>query len=101
MHDEPRAMRWAQRAAFAVSRATTQGHVCIALAALAERYGECADAVRAALLAGGGACDGSQVAADLLPLVIDREQRIYLARYFDYERRLAQALVARVKTPSG
>jgi exodeoxyribonuclease V alpha subunit len=101
MHDEPRATRWAQRAAFAVSRATTQGHVCIALAALAERYGESADTVRAALLASGVACDGSQVAADLLPLVIDREQRIYLARYFDYERRLAQALVARVKTPSG
>jgi exodeoxyribonuclease V alpha subunit len=99
MHDEPRATRWAQRAAFAVSRATTQGHVCISLAALAERYGESADAVRAALLASGVACDGSQAAADLLPLVIDREQRIYLARYFDYERRLAQALVARVKTP--
>jgi hypothetical protein len=99
MRNEPRATRWARRAAFAVSRATTQGHVCVSLAALAGRYGESADAVRAALLASGVVCDGSQDAADLLPLVIDRERRIYLARYFDYERRLAQALVARVKTP--
>jgi exodeoxyribonuclease V alpha subunit len=99
LHDEPRVTRWAQRAAFAVSRATTQGHVCVSLGALATRYGESADAVRAALLASGVACDGAQSAADLLPLVIDREQRIYLARYYDYERRLAQALVSRVKTP--
>lgn len=87
--------RWAQRAAFAVSRATTQGHVCIALDALARRYGEQPDIVRDALLASGVVCDGTEAAADLLPLVIDSGQRIYLARYFDYERRLARALVER------
>jgi exodeoxyribonuclease V alpha subunit len=96
---EPRAARWAQRAAFAVSRATTQGHVCVSLAALAVRHGESIDVVREALLASGVACDGTDVAADLLPLVIDQERRIYLARYFDYERRLAQALVARAAAP--
>ena len=90
--------RWAQRAAFAVSRATTQGHVCIALDALARRYGEQPGIVRTALLASGVACDGKEAAADLLPLVIDSGQRIYLARYFDYERRLARALVERSKT---
>ncbi|WP_438395961.1 AAA family ATPase [Caballeronia sp. DA-9] len=90
--------RWAQRAAFAVSRATAQGHVCIALGALARRYGEQPGAVRAALLASGVVCDGKEVAADLLPLVIDSGERIYLARYFDYERRLAQALVERSRT---
>jgi exodeoxyribonuclease V alpha subunit len=87
--------RWAQRAAFAVSRATTQGHVCIALDALARRYGEHPAVVRTALLASGVVCDGEEAAADLLPLVIDSGQRIYLARYFDYERRLARALVER------
>src|ERR1700709_342763 len=87
--------RWAQRAAFAVSRATTQGHVCIALDALAQRYGETAATVYAALLASGVVCDGCEAAADLLPLVIDSSRRIYLARYFDYERRLARALVER------
>jgi exodeoxyribonuclease V alpha subunit len=88
-------VRWAQRAAFAVSRATTQGHVCIALDALAQRYGETAGTVHAALMASGVACDGEAAAADLLPLVIDSARRIYLARYFDYERRLARALVQR------
>jgi exodeoxyribonuclease V alpha subunit len=90
-------VRWAQRAAFAVSRATTQGHVCIALDALAQRYGETAGKVHAALLASGVVCDGREAAADLLPLVIDSSRRIYLARYFDYERRLARALVERAQ----
>jgi exodeoxyribonuclease V alpha subunit len=88
-------VRWAQRAAFAISRATTQGHVCISLDALARRYGEDAAIVRDALLASGVVCDGEEAAADLLPLVIDSGRRIYLARYFDYERRLARALVER------
>lgn len=92
---DPHGARWAERAAFAVSRATAQGHVCVSLVALAQRYGESVAAARAALLASGVACDGQGAAADLLPLVIDEGQRIYLARYFDYERRLAQALVAR------
>ena len=90
-------VRWAQRAAFAVSRATTQGHVCIALDALAQRYGETSGTVHAALLASGVVCDGREAAADLLPLVIDSSRRIYLARYFDYERRLARALVERAQ----
>ena len=90
-------VRWAQRAAFAVSRATTQGHVCIALDALAQRYGETAATVHAALLASGVVCDGREAAADMLPLVIDSIRRIYLARYFDYERRLARALVERAQ----
>jgi exodeoxyribonuclease V alpha subunit len=90
-------VRWAQRAAFAVSRATTQGHVCIALDALAQRYGATSSTVHAALLASGVVCDGHEAAADLLPLVIDSSRRIYLARYFDYERRLARALVQRAE----
>jgi exodeoxyribonuclease V alpha subunit len=32
------------------------------------------------------------------PLVLDAEGRVYLARYFDYERRLARNLVARAHT---
>ncbi|SAL17024.1 AAA family ATPase [Caballeronia telluris] len=94
---DPASIRWAERAAFAVSRATAQGHVCVALPALAGRYGETAGAARAALFASGLACGGEGPAADLLPLVVDEGQRVYLARYFDYERRLAQALVARMR----
>ncbi|BAN22714.1 AAA family ATPase [Caballeronia insecticola] len=96
---DERAVLWAERAAGAMSRATVQGHVCLSLAALARRHDERFDEARSALLASGVACsvrDNRRAdAADLLPLVIDEDGRLYLARYFDYERRLAQALVER------
>jgi len=89
-------IRWAQRAAFAVSRATSDGHVCVRLATLAQRYDASVDEVRAALR-------GTAVVTDLAdltspapwrPLVIDAQARLYLARYYVYEQRLARALVA-------
>lgn len=100
LQGDPASARWAGRAAFAVSRATSQGHVCVSLEELAERFDATVPEVRASLLASGVACDGEGPAADLLPLVIDSEQRVYLARYFDYERRLARALVGRMKPAS-
>ena len=60
LQSDPHGVRWAERAAFAVSRATAQGHVCVSLAALAERYGESFAAARAALLASGVGCDGER-----------------------------------------
>ncbi|MGV2287348.1 AAA family ATPase [Trinickia sp. YCB016] len=90
-------VRWAQRAAFAASRATTAGHVCVPLARLARRYGEPLADVRAALFASGVVSGGAEDAAALRPLVIDEAGRLYLARYFDYERRLATALVEHVQ----
>jgi exodeoxyribonuclease V alpha subunit len=86
---------WAERAAHAMSRATALGHVCMPLGALARRDGASFSQVRDALLASGIACAVRTDSADLLPLVIDENGRLYLARYFDYERRLAQALVER------
>lgn len=88
------AVKWAARAAFAASRATAEGHVCLPLAVLARRFDASSAEVRAALFASGMASDGSQSAAALRPLVIDRQGRLYLARYYDYERRLARSLVA-------
>ncbi|RKE36620.1 exodeoxyribonuclease V alpha subunit [Paraburkholderia sp. BL23I1N1] len=87
------AVKWAARAAFAASRATAEGHVCLPLAVLARRFDASSAEVRAALFASGMASDGSQSAAALRPLVIDRQGRLYLARYYDYERRLARSLV--------
>ncbi|MGF6549681.1 AAA family ATPase [Paraburkholderia youngii] len=90
-------VKWAARGAFAASRATAEGHVCVPLAALARRFDASSAEVRAALLTSGmasdGAADGASAAA-LRPLVIDAQGRLYLARYYDYERRLAHALVA-------
>ncbi|MFM0089778.1 AAA family ATPase [Paraburkholderia sediminicola] len=88
------AVKWAARAAFAASRATAEGHVCLPLAVLARRFDASSAEVRAALSASGMASDGSQSAAALRPLVIDGQGRLYLARYYDYERRLALSLVA-------
>ncbi|BBU27128.1 hypothetical protein BTHE68_08620 [Burkholderia sp. THE68] len=96
---DERGVLWAERAALAISRATAQGHVCVPLGALARRHDARFDEARDGLLASGVAClvrGGARTdAADLLPLVIDENGRLYLARYFDYERRLAEALVER------
>ncbi|WP_186041438.1 AAA family ATPase [Burkholderia gladioli] len=89
----PDAARWAARAAFAASRATAAGHVCISLAALAERYDTTLEAVRAELAASGVAAFGRAPRGADCPLVVDGEGRLYLARYYDYETRLADALV--------
>lgn len=88
------AARWAARAAFAASRATAGGHVCVSLGALAQRYEEPVDDVRAALSASGVVAFGTLARGDERPLIVDRHDHLYLSRYFDYERRLADALVA-------
>lgn len=85
---------WVRRAAFAASRATNAGHVCVPIARLAHRYGAEPTSVRIALVASGVVSDGSEAAAALRPLVVDAAGRLYLARYFDYERRLAADIVA-------
>jgi exodeoxyribonuclease V alpha subunit len=95
------AVKWAARAAFAASRATAEGHVCVPLAALARRFEAASATVRAALFASGMVSDGSPEAAALRPLVIDGQGRLYLARYYDYERRLARSLVAHAGTGGG
>lgn len=93
-------VRIATAAAAMVSAATANGHVCIGLAALARHVARPIDAVRAALLA-------SRVAAQAdddepvphVPLVIDCGDRLYLARYYAFERNLANALSERAQTP--
>ncbi|HWT34635.1 MAG TPA: AAA family ATPase, partial [Paraburkholderia sp.] len=87
------AVCWVARAAFAASRATSEGHVCVPLEELAQRYESAVEQVRSALLTSGVANDGMQPAHALRPLVVDGQGRLYLARYYDYERRLAQSLV--------
>ncbi|CAG4919619.1 AAA family ATPase [Paraburkholderia gardini] len=94
-------VRWAQRAAFAVSRATSEGHVCVPLDVLAARYETPEADVRAALAASGIACDGSAEAAALRPLVVDAQGRVFLARYYEHERQLARALVAHAGRDDG
>ncbi|MGN6229994.1 MAG: AAA family ATPase [Trinickia sp.] len=90
---DPASVSWARRAAFAASRATSAGHVCVSLARLAHRYGETLDTAAASLHSSGVVSDGTEEAAALKPLVVDDDGRLYLARYYDDERRLAHAVV--------
>ena len=48
--------------------------------------------LREALLASGMV--GTPDAPDTCPLILDADGRVYLHRYFDYERRLARRLLA-------
>jgi exodeoxyribonuclease V alpha subunit len=78
------------RAALAASRAVLAGHACADAAQLEEADGE---DWRAALLDSPVvAC--AQSADPFRPLVLDAAGRLYLYRYWDYERRLARRLVA-------
>ena len=82
-----------RQVAQAVSLATSEGHVCLLLSDWNEatdatcRIGE----LRAELL--GSGLVGTPQAPGAMPLILDAEHRLYLHRYFDYERRLARRLV--------
>ena len=85
------------RAASALSLAVSAGHVCLLLAGLAAARDDASaprlDVAgwRAALLA--SRIVGTPDAPGALPLILDADDRLYLHRYFDYERRLAARLV--------
>jgi exodeoxyribonuclease V alpha subunit len=90
------AVAWVERAAYATSAATSAGHVCTLLDAIAQEEGIAdpvtADRLREVLLASGVVVEAGDRGP--APLVLDRDGRLYLRRYFDYERRLAARLVA-------
>jgi exodeoxyribonuclease V alpha subunit len=84
------------RAAGALSLAVSEGHVCLLLPALAASRDDGGPRLavaewRAALLASG--IVGTPEAPGAQPLILDADGRLYLHRYFDYERRLAARLM--------
>lgn len=89
----PEALAVLKLAAGRASLATAEGSVCVPLAAMADEFeGKSLAQLRELLLAShmAGTPQG-----DALPLVLDNSNRLYLRRYFDYERRLAHSLVRR------
>ena len=86
------AVRAAGHAARQVSIAMSEGRVCIHLGELADSLAESSTAaiLRPLLLASG--IVGTAQAPGSSPLILDAEGRLYLHRYFDYERRLARRL---------
>ena len=100
--------RYVRRAALEVSLATSEGHVCVPLdnlldvQASGELFPGDAPALsvwRDALFA-SGLCAPADLSraltgdaqADAFPLLLDDRDRLYLARYYGYEARLAAAL---------
>jgi exodeoxyribonuclease V alpha subunit len=87
-----------RRAAYETSLATSNGHVCITLADLALSAPEYnAESLRTSLLA--SKLVGTPDAPGALPLILDADGRLYLHRYFDYERRLARRLMQAASAP--
>ena len=76
-----------RRAAAEVGLATSEGHVCVSVDA----------AMRPRLLSSG--LVGTPDAPGALPLVLDGDDRLYLHRYFDDERRLARRLTRAARAP--
>ncbi|MDE2360096.1 MAG: exodeoxyribonuclease V subunit alpha [Betaproteobacteria bacterium] len=85
-------------AAHAASFATASGHVCAHLADIAADTRLDEHELRTTLLASGMV--GTPQAPDAQPLILDGDGRVYLHRYFDYERRLARRLTAASPIPS-
>lgn len=89
-------------AAEAVALATTAGHVCIALDDI---DGHEPVALRRALIASGlvapaSGASGASRQRDAQPLALDDDNRLYLHRYCDFERRLADRLRLAMTTPA-
>uniref|UniRef100_A0ABX1PHF0 RecBCD enzyme subunit RecD n=2 Tax=Aromatoleum anaerobium TaxID=182180 RepID=A0ABX1PHF0_9RHOO len=76
------------------SLAVAAGHVCVPLAQLVAED-ETVAGLREALLASGVVGR----APEPRPLLLDAADRLYLRRHYDWERRLAAALVARAASP--
>jgi exodeoxyribonuclease V alpha subunit len=92
------AARWVREAASMVSKATSAGQIFLHLSDLVSAVGGAAatldpSAARALLLE--SRLVGSPSERDSMPLILDDDDRLYLHRYFDYESRLARALMER------
>jgi exodeoxyribonuclease V alpha subunit len=91
-----------------VSRALREGHVCLPLSsvagrALSDEQGEATGLVCPDLPTFAALLSRSRLVAsgtpDARPLVLDDDGRLYLARYYDHERAVAQAFVRLSRMP--
>ncbi|WP_139559128.1 exodeoxyribonuclease V subunit alpha [Methylotetracoccus oryzae] len=99
IHPEFAAVEVVSEAARQVCLAMGDGHACTDLSLLSGRLGREPAAIEAILLE--SRVVGRPDDREPLPLVLDAEGRLYLYRYFDYERRLAAALLRLAKRPAG
>lgn len=95
---DKQAMKWLPELARQLSLAVSAGHVCLPLETAPEPDQEHPPpaVLRQILLASG--LVGTPAALGNLPMVLDEENRLYLHRYFAYERDLAKRILALHKT---
>lgn len=84
-------------AAMSASRARAEGHICVPLAQIAALEGAPSAAALEKDLRSSGVVGAAD---DFTPLVLDRENRLYLRRYWEYEQHLAQAIRSRAASGS-
>ena len=94
----PESLEVLQEAAYRTSLAMSSGHVCLLLGEVEWPDAIDASAVRQRLL--DSHVVGTPDATSNLPLILDDENRLYLHRYFDFERRLAARLMQFVDAPA-
>lgn len=87
------AVRVVSHAARSLAIACAGGDVCIGLADVAAHPAWPVAAARQRALLEASGVVGSPAAPGSCPLILDEADRLYLHRYFDYERRLARRLV--------
>ncbi|CCD28869.1 Exodeoxyribonuclease V, alpha subunit [Candidatus Glomeribacter gigasporarum BEG34] len=88
------ARRACMRAAQQLIRAQARGDLCIWVEKLLGGEFTTLAGLRAALLESALVCDGRDDDAELRPLVLDADGRLYLARYYAFERRIAHGIAA-------
>ena len=89
----PSARELLRRAGRAVSLATSDGHVCVMLSDIVPPSSAHSELEMRELLLSSGVV-GTPRAPGAMPLILDDEGRVYLHRYFNYERRLSKRLLA-------
>lgn len=89
----------AAQAAGVCMEALSEGDVCVNLYALSLSLGRSEEETRGWLMRSGVAALYDE--EKKLPLVIDAQGRIYLRRYYDYEKQLADAVAARIHESRG
>ncbi len=85
-------------AAYETSLATSNGHVCITLEELAATGISLSPDQLRSLLSNSGLV-GRPDSPGANPFILDADGRLYLHRYFDYERRLARRLMQAAGAP--
>jgi exodeoxyribonuclease V alpha subunit len=94
-------------AAAIVSRACSEGHICIDLQDLDPRISGVMEMVppacRDAALWGETLVESGAAAepGGFAPLVLEKPSRLYLFRYWHYERELAESIISRARQPGG